>query len=196
MMAIEPIQAPVKPRVVSPKSATLVQLGLRDCSLAGARFTGANLTGCDLEYVELSHADFERAQLTHAILTGSIMPGASFREALLSFAGLAEIQWEGADLRDANLRGCTFHMGSSRSGLLTSPIACEGSRTGFYTDDYEEQHYKAPEEIRKANLRGADLRGANVVDTDFYLVDLRDARYDPDQRQHFLRCGAILFDRM
>lgn len=64
--------------------------------------------------------------------------------------------------------------------------------TGFYTDDYEEQNFKAPEEIRKANLRGADLRGALVADTDFYLVDLRDAKYDAEQERHFRRCGAIL----
>jgi hypothetical protein len=33
-------------------------------------------------------------------------------------------------------------------------MGCEGSRTGFYTDD---QTYKPPEEIRKANLCGAVL---------------------------------------
>ena len=70
------------------------------------------------------------------------------------------INWERADLRGADLRGASFHLGSSRSGLVGSPIACEGSRTGFYTDDFNEQDFKAPEEIRKANLCGADLRGA------------------------------------
>ena len=73
--------------------------------------------------------------------------------------GLAEIDWPGADLHDADLHGASFHLGSSRSGLVDSPIACEGSRTGFYTDDYDDQDIKSPEEIRKANLRGADLRG-------------------------------------
>ena len=53
----------------------------------------------------------------------------------------------------------------------------EGSRTGFYTDDYEEQYYRPPEEVRKANLRGADLRGAKVSDADFYLVDLRTSAF-------------------
>ena len=106
--------------------------------------------------------------------------------------GLAEIEWEYADLRDADLRGATFHLGSSRSGLVGSPLASEGSRTGFYTDDYEEQTFKAPEEIRKANLCGADLRGANLKGVDFYLVDLRGARYDADQKDHFRRCRAIL----
>ena len=110
-------------------------------------------------------------------------------------AGLADVQWEGVILREADLRGATFHMGSSRSGLLFTPIASEGTRTGFYTDDYEEQHFKSPEEIRKANLCGADLRGARIDDVDFYLVDLRGGIYDADQGQHFSRCGAILEDR-
>jgi hypothetical protein len=63
-------------------------------------------------------------------------------------------------------------------------------------DDYLEQDFKSPEEIRKANLRGADLRGAEVEKADFYLVDLRGARYSPRQAEHFRRCGAILVDRV
>ena len=87
-------------------------------------------------------------------------------------------------------------MGSSRSGLVGSPLACEGSRTGFYTDEYHEQEFKSPEEIRKANLCGADLRGAMIDDVDFYLVDLRSARYTPDQEVIFRRCRAILEARV
>src|SRR5437899_2813332 len=83
--------------------------------------------------------------------------GADFLGANLRDTGLAEVDWPGACLRDADLRGATFHLGSSRSGLVNSPIASEGSRTGFYTDDYLDQDVKPVEEIRKANLRGADL---------------------------------------
>ena len=123
------------------------------------------------------------------------MPGARFDRADLRNTRLADVDWEGADLRGADLRGATFHMGSSRSGLVGSPLACEGSKTGFYTDDYDEQTYKAPEEIRKANLCGADLRGANLEGVDFYLVDLRGAQFDADQELHLRRCGAILGPR-
>jgi uncharacterized protein YjbI with pentapeptide repeats len=87
-------------------------------------------------------------------------------------------------------------MGSSRSGLVGSPIACEGSRTGFYTDDFNDQDFKSAEEIRKANLCGADLRGAKIDGVDFYLVDLRGAKYTADQADHFARCGAILRSRV
>ena len=55
--------------------------------------------------------------------------------------------------------------------------------------------FQLPEEIRKANLCGADLRGAKIGRVDFYLVDLRGARYDKIHHEHLLRCGAILYDR-
>jgi uncharacterized protein YjbI with pentapeptide repeats len=161
-----------------------------DC--VAARFTNAVLDHCNLEGVELPGAEFERAFLSQCLLTDSFMPGANFRCAKLGGAGLAGIEWPGADLRDADLTHSSFHLGSSRSGLVGSSIPCEGSKTGFYTDEFNDQTYKRPEEIRKANLCGADLRGANVAHVDFYLVDLRGARLDPDQREHAARCGAIL----
>jgi uncharacterized protein YjbI with pentapeptide repeats len=172
--------------------AILSGLVLREAGWLGARFTGAKLNGCDLEGLTLPAASFVDADLEGAYLTGSVMPGASFRDACLRETGLADIDWEGADLRGADLTGATFHLGSSRSGLVGSPIACEGSRTGFYTDDYDDQTYKPPEEIRKANLCGADLRGARLDGVDFYLVDLRGARYDPEQESQLRHSGAIL----
>jgi uncharacterized protein YjbI with pentapeptide repeats len=174
------------------RGAVLRGLPLRDAAFLGAEFEEADLSGCDLELMDLPGANFRRANLTGALLTGSHMPGASFEGADLREAGLAEVDWEGADLRSADLRGASFHLGSSRSGLIFSPIACEGSRTGFYTDDLEEQYYKPPEEVRKANLCGADLRGARLEGADFYLVDLRQARYDAEQDMYLRRCGAIL----
>jgi len=176
--------------------AILSGLCLREAHWEGARFTEAQMKGCDLEYMTLPAAEFENANLHGALLTGSTMFGANFRGACLREAGLADIEWEGANLRHANLRRASFHMGSTRSGLVGSTIPCEGSKTGFYTDDYDEQTYKAPEEIRKANLCGADLRGAILDGVDFYLVDLRGALYDEKYTEHLRRCGAILEARV
>jgi uncharacterized protein YjbI with pentapeptide repeats len=207
-------------RGASLQSADMTLVDFRGAKIEGADFSGANLSRtlleelplrlahcdavdfsraildrCDLEYMRLPNAQFAGAYLSGAWLTGSYMPKANLRGARLRLAGLADIDWEEADLRDADLRAATFFLGSTRSGLVDSPIACEGSRTGFYTDDFDEQQFKAPEEIRKANLRGADLRGAKIDDVDFYLVDLRDAIYDPSQAEHFRKCKAILVDR-
>lgn len=184
--------------------ADLSHVDLTDASLCNVRLTGAfldktrlcraDLTEAELEFLALADADLEAANLTRAYLTGSCLPRARMRRARLRQAGLADVRWEGADLREADFTHASFHLGSSRSGLVGSPLACEGSRTGFYTDDFDEQGFKSPEEIRKANLRGADLRGALVDGADFYLVDLRDALYDNEQARHFVRCRAILFD--
>jgi uncharacterized protein YjbI with pentapeptide repeats len=177
--------------------AKLIGVRLAACAnITAVNFDTATLHRCDLEGLRLPRGGFVGADLTGSYLTGSFIPSGRFQNASLRDTGLADIDWPNADLRGADLRGATFHMGSTRSGLVGSPLACEGSRTGFYTDDYNDRDFKSPEEIRKANLRGADLRGASVEGVDFYLVDLRDAQYTEDQAEHFARCGAILRSRV
>ena len=161
----------------------------------GATFRGTRLFKCDLEFMELPDADFTGADLNGSLLTGSVIPRGKFSGARLIDTGLSEIDWPEADLRDADFTGASFHLGSSRSGLVGSTIPCEGSKTGFYTDEANEQDFKPPEEIRKACLCGADLRGAKVEGADWYLVDLRGAKYTLDQARWFKRNGAILVSR-
>jgi uncharacterized protein YjbI with pentapeptide repeats len=175
--------------------ACLARLALRACRLHGASFRGATLEKCDLQEISLPAGEFARALLTDCDLTGAFLENSNFCFAEFRGCGLAGIDLEGADLRNTDFRGSTFHMGSSRSGLVSSFIASEGSRTGFYTDELGEQDFRAPEDIRKANLRHADLRGAAVEGVDFYLVDLRDARYSAEQAEWFRKCGAILKHR-
>jgi uncharacterized protein YjbI with pentapeptide repeats len=159
---------------------------------AGASFVKAHMLKCNLEGLVLPDANFDHADLTGSLMTATRIRGGNFRGATLRQTGLAEIEWPNADLRDADFANASFHLGSSRSGLVGSVIAGEGSRTGFYTDEFQEQNFKAPEEIRKACLCGANLLGAKVEKTDFYLVDLRGAVYSSEQRKHFARTGAIL----
>jgi uncharacterized protein YjbI with pentapeptide repeats len=177
------------------EEADLSDCVLRTCCLQGASLEGARLMRSDLEGMRLDGLNFSNARLDGALLTASSMVGGNLSGASLRGAGLGDVDWPGVCLRGADLRQATFHMGSSRSGLVDSTIASEGSRTGFYTDEYTEQDFKSPEEIRKANLCRADLRGAIIDGVDFYLVDLRGARYDARQEAHFRQCGAILEDR-
>jgi uncharacterized protein YjbI with pentapeptide repeats len=172
--------------------AILIGLTFRGCNCRGTRFTDADLGACDMEGLDFGPASFAGADLSGALLTGTTMSGANLYRANLREAGLGDIDWEKCDLRGSNLTGATFHMGSSRSGKLITPIASEGTRTGFYTDDYDDRHCKNPEEIRKANLCRCDLRGAKLDHVDFYLVDLRGAVYDACHADHFRKCGAIL----
>ena len=175
-------------------NATLEHLDLRTVMFDGANLTKAAMSNCDMEGIQIDSAVFNKAWLNDAILTGSKFRSVSLSGCRFHNSKLAEIDWEGCDLRGAYFVNAHFQMGSTRCGKVDSPYPSHGTRTGFYTDEYDEQYFKRPEEIRKANLCGCDLRGARVVKSDFYLVDLRGATYDEKQREHFQRCGAILND--
>ncbi|MGN6367553.1 MAG: pentapeptide repeat-containing protein [Phycisphaerae bacterium] len=190
----------MKPEGASFRNADLtgtswLNVTMRAAAFEGAVFRRATIRYCDLEGMEMRGMDFVGVNFTGSYLTSSDLSGSDLGGAVLRYTGLAEVNWENVDLRGADFTKASFHLGSSRSGLVGSVIASEGTRTGFYTDDYCEQEYKAPEEIRKANLCGCDLREAFVTGTDFYLVDLRGARFSPEQRVHFANCGAILRTR-
>jgi uncharacterized protein YjbI with pentapeptide repeats len=172
--------------------ALLDRTDLRAAHLATRRLSGASLVGSHLEGLALEAPDLSGADLADALLTGTRFARADLRGARLAGAGLAQIQWEGADLRDADLSHASFHLGSSRSGLVLHAPASWGTRTGFYAEELREQGFRPPEELRKADLRRADLRGAKIQDTDFYLVDLRQALYTPEQAKHLRASGAIL----
>lgn len=171
--------------------AALPRLDLRTCCFDGVRATRVDVAGARLESVVLADVDFELAWLVEARLTGARLVRANFSRASLTKALLANLQAPGVDLRGADLSAAVFHLGSTRSGLVFG-APMEGSRTGFYDRDTLELAYKRPEEVRVANLVGADLRGVRFELTDFYLVDLRGARLDPALYQHAKRCGAIL----
>ncbi|MCA8963813.1 MAG: pentapeptide repeat-containing protein [Planctomycetes bacterium] len=168
------------------------KVDLRTTQLSGALCEDASFVGCDLSGTDLPGFAACRGFFHRATLTATRWPGADLRAADLRRTRLAEVDWHGADLRGADFTGATFQTGSSRSGLVDSPIAQEGSRTGFYTDESLEQHFQPPEAVRKANLCDCDLRGARLSGVDFYLVDLRGARLDPEQRSWLRRCRAIL----
>ena len=172
--------------------ATFKNPKLQETNLSGAKLHKAWLVGADMEEMDLRQIDFSGAKLGGGLLTGACLAGANLRKADLQNTGLADIDLQGADLRRANLHGASFHLGSTRSGLVNSVIPCEGSKFGFYTDEREEQHFRRPEEIRKANLTHADLRGAKIKGVDFYLVDVRGAKYTRRQAKYMKRCGAIM----
>ena len=165
---------------------------LCDALLLGASFRNALLQRANLECMILPDVDFTEANLNQSRMTGSVIPDGNFHGAFLQRAELADISWEHADLSGADMRGATFHAGTTRGGVRVGGTPSHWEHPPIYPDDEQAQDYLPPESMRKANLCGADLRGANIADVDFYLVDLRYAKYDADQAE-YLRCsGAIL----
>lgn len=171
--------------------ARLDGVDLRGCTGETATFHRAHLADAMLEGLHFRAPDFTEANLDRALLTDTRFPRADLRGASLVEAGLAGVSWPFADLRDADLSRASFHLGSSRSGMLFAGTS-EGTRTGFYTDELRDLGHKDPAEVRVADLRGADFTGAHTDDTDWYRVDLRGARHDAAQRRHMAATGAIL----
>lgn len=173
-------------------SARFHHADLRAAILEGTNFIRAHLHSCNFEGTELPRLRAASARFTRCDLTASHWPNADLRNASFAECGLAHVDWQGSDLRGADLRRATFHLGNSRSGLVDSLTAGQGSRTGYYTDESLEERFQTPEDVRKANLRDCDLRGAIVEATDFYLVDVRGAKMTLEQRVWMQRCRAIM----
>lgn len=175
--------------------ASIWKVDFRTATLDRASFRDAVIQSSNLEGIRADELNAFGARFECCDFTSSDLRRPDFRGTRFEGCGLAEVSWVGADLREAIFDNCTFHAGSSRSGLVGTPLASEGTRTGFYTDEATEQGFKSPDEIRKADLRGADLRGARLNDLDLYLVDLRGAKLDPATYDWARRCGAILHAR-
>ena len=175
--------------------STFQNIQLRNSKIDHCDFRGLRIIGqLNLENLVAEKVAFAGGKMSRSIWTGSRLTHCDFSSADLSGAKLAEINWENCDLRDVNFQGATFHMGSTRCGLVDSPYPSHGTRTGFYTDEYDEQYFKSPETIRKGSLVGSDLRGAHLLGVDFYLVDLRGAKIDEICREYLISSGAILDD--
>lgn len=172
--------------------ADLRSVDFRTAVLDGAVLASAQLEDTVFEDVEIENAVLCDAVLRNAVMTSSVLPAANLRGACLRGAYLADVRWPGAILQDTDLTGATFHMGSSRSGIVHSDLASEGTRTGFYTDDYDDHLFRSPEEIRTADLRGCDLREAIIDGVDFWRVDMRGAKVTLSQRKQLIATGAIL----
>ncbi len=160
-------------------STALERADLRGAVLAEADATRADLRSADLEAATAPGITLVSARLDGADLTSARCAGAKCAKASFFRARMAEVDLSGADLSGADFREVEFHLGSARSGLVSTPIASEGTRTGLYSDDFLGQSLFDPDSIRKADLRGADLCGAKIDGTDFFLVDLRGALLDP-----------------
>ena len=176
------------------ESAEMNGLDFREVDLTDSQFLSCNLSKSSFDGQTLQDIRFYSCKLKAAYFSNSRLNGCDLMRCDLSHSKLGDIVWNDCDLRRADFSDCHFHYGSTRSGLVGSPYPSHGTRTGFYTDDYDDQHYRRVEDIRKASLQGCDLTGANVFNADFYLVDLRNAKYDEKQKKHFQSCGAILFD--
>lgn len=185
-------QARIRSNVDFVKNA--VSQGRQSRQFSGLELRGAELDGLELDGSNLTHADLVGAQLRAARLSDTILSEADLSGADLrgAFAGsngddgtglvALRTNFEGADLREANLQGARFGTGSpDDSGDLGEPGTALGDSetTSFAGANLEEaflQRIQAEDvNFRRANLDGAELRGATLQDADLSGATLRRA---------------------
>ncbi len=159
------------------RPATLRQATLRDCHLGELELDGLLAENLELEGVDLTGTSLREARLGGAKLRGCRAHG---------------LVLDGADLRLTAWSRVSFHVGSTRSGLLVGAPALEGSMTGLYAAEAAVDERLAPDDACAASLRGCDLRWARFEGTSLFKVDLRGARLDPPLREQARRDGALL----
>lgn len=172
-------------------STIFVRCQLKFAKMQGTSFQNCNFDGLDFEDTEHHGLKFENSELGDSILTRSKLSRCSFTHSNLSGSRMAEIEWYDCDLRGTDLRKIIFHFGSTRCGLVGSPYPSHGTRTGFYSDQLEEQYFREPEAIRRAALINCDFRGANLEGVDFYLVDLTGSILDSHESRQAIATGAL-----
>ncbi len=178
------------------EGAELSELDLsRAACFEPASLRQALLSRCALSALDLSGVIADSARLVGCELSGTRLAGASLVEVALVQCRAHEAVFDDADLRGAVFEGVRFQAGSSRSGLLVGKPALEGSMTGFYVEGTTDDAWAAPESLRQASFRGADLRGATFAATNLFRVDLRGARLERDLREQAREQGALLDDR-
>jgi uncharacterized protein YjbI with pentapeptide repeats len=174
---------------------------LRACDLSRLAGAGIAITRSELEGVPLAGLaprtlDCEGSTFVHSDLMGLAAPGAKLKGARFTKCILADAVLRGADLRRARFAECEFQPGPASRAGLTGEMSrwdpMHGSKSGYYAQDLADGVYADPELTRTADLREADLRGAEVSHTDLFRVDLRGAKLDPPLRDAALRMQAFV----
>jgi uncharacterized protein YjbI with pentapeptide repeats len=145
---------------------TFIKLDQAD--LRGANLSGAHLTSTDLREADLSGADLREAVLSSANLYKADLREADLRGANLSGADLSGTELISANLSSANLRGAVLTLANLSkvdfSRLNWNTILWVLGQIGYVTGKGEGWQGSVASGVNliSANLRGADLSGANL----------------------------------
>lgn len=138
------------------KEAEFRQVVWIECVLTGLSFVKARMTSTSFVTTEASNgADFSQATLeVCSFAHGSAMAGAVFRGAMLKQCGLRTTCLDAADFRDAYLQNCDL----SECRLVRARMDRLTAGESLFI---------------RADLTGASLRSADLVDTNFSKADFR-----------------------
>jgi uncharacterized protein YjbI with pentapeptide repeats len=133
----------------SARGAHLRDIDIVDCHLARAALTGANVAGGRFLRSDLAEANFNDASLVGAMISSSSLVGARLDGAQAENATIIESALEGASLEGIHARGLVVRDTDLSDACLRAAYLYRAMLTG--------------DPPRAMSLRGADLCGANLV---------------------------------
>ena len=139
------------------RKANLARKDLRGLDFTCAKLNMADLEGADLRATNLNCALLVGANLGRAILEGANLKNADLSNANLNFAKLSGAQLIEATLSGANMCGVDLSDADLSRAVLRYSV-CGNETSSIY-----------------ANLRNADLSGADLRDVNFSYADLSGA---------------------
>jgi uncharacterized protein YjbI with pentapeptide repeats len=157
--------------------ADLTMAKLNGANLSGADLQKAILSGADLRGADLSRANLREADLNEADLSGAYLFDADLSGAVLKDANLKDAILNKAILRDADLSGANLGLaGLSRADLRKSNL----------------REANLNKTRLRANLHGANLWGANLIEADLRRANLRGANLSKADLEKANLVGADL----
>lgn len=172
--------------------SVFLNMDLRSTDLRTSRFREVKFEDCRFDFLHLQGWTCEKLSLVYCDLTNTLFTESQLKDSVFQNCRANEVNFQGADLRGAVFRNVNFHAGSSRCGMLNEKPALEGNMTHYYAEHQAEDAWVSPESIRHANFSGADLRGAQFIDTQLFRVDFRGALLDEETKALARQHKAIL----
>lgn len=169
-----------------------LKLDLRTADFRTSRFHNVKFEDCRFDFLHLQGWTCEKLCLAFCDLTNTLFIESQLKDSVFQNCRANEVNFQGADLRGSIFRNVNFHAGSSRCGMLNEKPALEGNMTHYYAENQAEDAWVSPESIRHANFSGADLRGAQFIDTHLFRVDFRGALLDEETKALARQHKAIL----
>lgn len=181
-------------------------ISFSNCEINGADFTGVNLsmadlTGATLRYANLSDSMLFRTSLSGANLRESNLQSSNLKEVDLSESALVQVDISdtvatqanfsdsllaGFIAENADMRGCSVNDSHLRSSNFTGSNLrdIDAKEADFIDSELTDVSARDADfgssSLENAILTRTDLRGANLVDTDLFQVQLSDIRLNSD----------------
>jgi uncharacterized protein YjbI with pentapeptide repeats len=158
------------------ESASLRNATLRNVNVTGTRFFYSNLAEAKLPGLDLSRSDVTGASFPGADLSGCTLAGTTFHF-------IWQVNWQEADLSNADLRGLTFRHSNFRDANLRSAnlSGCDLKHSDF-----------SGANLQDANLTNAQV-GAAVFDNARGLSDAEKRELTNAARRFVLKMRVVAF---